>query len=539
MVSSNAYCDRLKTLRVPRVEEFVGRRGPFGPVTLFDLTIVALLENGGPMTLESVAERLQEAGAHSGAGDMILSLKKSWRRREPIYEDEEGLLALDLPHPELDSRLFTLGLRPPYVDRLPEPPPIEMPGDGVALSLDEVDAAFRGRRLYGLSSTRLAAAVLDAHGEPMTPLAIDEYLALLGAEAFRLTKTRWDQIHSDLVQLSGSALALRRDSPQLAAMRQAIRRKAEEELRRRARSEHFRKQRALAEVQIAEREERERAEASALRRVILRLAPDAGEPAGVSALDLQAMTIRTFLFEEIEEAPDWLGSFDVAAGIDVRDSLKRLGLPLARFRTVDLGPPRKTLKLNRRGDRLRLTPELVISGSTGIRRPLSDPARIARDIAAGRRGPLRKALERDLISLLGLYEYARLHRYVRVRRGSVDERLPFDWPIAEEELLYPILVTAERQGRPVEIVLGDVPDWKNPWANGQRGYVSQFRWGIFRFQEGPMIQTLDCADVQAARWLSSGASLPTSGKKDATASSGSGQASGVTREPNSRDERLR
>ncbi|HEX9876098.1 MAG TPA: hypothetical protein VGC50_05540, partial [Gammaproteobacteria bacterium] len=68
---------------------------------------------------------------------------------------------------------------------------------------------------------------------------------------------------------------------------------------------------------------------------------------------------------------------------------------------------------------------------------------------------------------------------------------------------------------------------------------SQFRWGIFRFQEGPMIQTLDCADVQAARWLSSGASLPTSGKKDATASSGSGQASGVTREPNSRDERLR
>jgi len=113
VVSPNAYCDRLKTLRVPRVEEFVGRRGPFGPVTLFDLTIVALLENGGPMTLESVAGRLEEAGAHSGAGDMILSLKKSRRRRNPIYEDEEGLLALDLPHPELESRLFALDLRPP------------------------------------------------------------------------------------------------------------------------------------------------------------------------------------------------------------------------------------------------------------------------------------------------------------------------------------------------------------------------------------------------------------------------------------------
>src|SRR3990172_13002450 len=42
--SQNAYCDRLKTLRIPRVEEFVGRRGPFGPITIFDLTIVALLE---------------------------------------------------------------------------------------------------------------------------------------------------------------------------------------------------------------------------------------------------------------------------------------------------------------------------------------------------------------------------------------------------------------------------------------------------------------------------------------------------------------
>ena len=73
----------------------------------------------------------------------------------------------------------------------------------------------------------------------------------------------------------------------------------------------------------------------------------------------------------------------------------------------------------------------------------------------------------------------------------------------------------------------------------QRGYVSQFRWGIFRFQEGPMIQTLDCADVQAARWLSSGASHPIVGRKDATSSSRSGHASGVTREPNSRDERLR
>ena len=148
--TGNAYCDRLQTLRVPRVEEFVGRRILLGTATLFDLMIVALLENGGPMSLEAVAKRLEKAGARSGVGDMLLSLKKSWRRREPIYEDEAGLLALNVTYPELDLRLFTLGLRPPYADPIPEPPPIEIPGEPgeeVPLSLEEVDAAFRGRRL--------------------------------------------------------------------------------------------------------------------------------------------------------------------------------------------------------------------------------------------------------------------------------------------------------------------------------------------------------------------------------------------------------
>lgn len=113
------------------------------------------------------------------------------------------------------------------------------------------------------------------------------------------------------------------------AIRDFLRRLAEDELRRRARKEHFRDQRALAEVQMAERAEKKRAEASTLRRVLLRLIPDAGELAGIAARDLQTMTMRTFLFEEIELAAPWLESFDVAAGLDVRESLKRLGLPLA------------------------------------------------------------------------------------------------------------------------------------------------------------------------------------------------------------------
>jgi hypothetical protein len=500
----NAYCDRLEIHRVPRVEEFVGRRILLGTAKLFDLMIVALLENGGPMSLEGVAERLSRAGARSGARDMLLSLKKSWRRREPIYEDEAGLLALNVTYPELDLRLFTLGLRPPHVDPLPEPPSIEMPGDEGALSLEEVDAAFRGRRLVSHSATRTAAAVLDAHGRPMAPGEIDQYLATIDVETFSLTRNRWDKIPTGLVEVSGAVLALRENAPELAAMRLGIRAMAKPELERRARSERFRVQHARAEVLLAERDRREQEEAAALRRVILCLVPEAGDVAGLSILDPKTMTVRTLLLDEVETAPEVLESFDVAIGIDIRQSLKRLGVPIASYRTLELGPPRKTLKVNERGDRLRLTPELVIAGSTGRSRPLSDPAKLASDLAAGRLGRVRRALERDVVSLHALYEYARLHRYVRVRFGFLDERVPFYWSLPREsDFLYSILRRAERERTLVEIVLGKAPDWRDPWAASRRGYVSELRWESFCFREGPGIQICDCADVQAVRWAAS------------------------------------
>jgi hypothetical protein len=499
--SSNAYCARLGVTRIPRVEEFVGRRGPFGPTKLFDLMIVALLENGEPMTFDSVVARLDKAGARSPVGDLPLSLKKSWRRRNPIYQDESGRLALDLVHPDLSGRLFSLGLRPPYVEPLPDPPPIAMPGDDVPLSLADVEAAFRGRPLYSISPARIAAAVLEARGESMTAEAIDEELRLLGAGAPLLLNHAWQQVNSTVVRVSGQTLTLDQESPQLPGMRRAVRRRAEQELRRRAGEERFRKQKALAGARIAEIRAREEREAQSLRRVMLRLVPDAGEPAGLACADLQTLNIRTFLFDEIKRACLEIDSYDVVAGIEVRECLRRLGLSIARFQTIELGPPKKTVKLNRRGDRLRLTPELVISGSTGIRRPLTEAATLAADIAARSLGRLRRALERDAKSLVTFYDYVRLHRYARLRWGFLDERLHVDWPVPGDESLHGILENAARNGSTVELVLGRAPSWKAPWADARRGTISRFEWGSFRFQEGVLSQVCDGADVQAARVL--------------------------------------
>ena len=107
---------------------------------------------------------------------------------------------------------------------------------------------------------------------------------------------------------------------------------------------------------------------------------------------------------------------------------------------------------------------------------------------------VRNSLERDAISIHALYEYARLHGYVRVRFGFVDERLAIDWSLPREsDFLYAILREAERETRLVEIVLGRAPDRKDPWPDAHRGYVSELRSESFCFREdqGPGIAAAD------------------------------------------------
>jgi hypothetical protein len=111
----------------------------------------------------------------------------------------------------------------------------------------------------------------------MTLAEIDRYLASLDADNFPLESNRWDKVPSDLVELYGSLLALGRDGARILSMRKAIRALAKPELERRARNERYRVQHARAEAVLAERDRKEREEAASLRRVLLRLVPEAGE----------------------------------------------------------------------------------------------------------------------------------------------------------------------------------------------------------------------------------------------------------------------
>jgi hypothetical protein len=89
----NRYCERLG-IPVPHVDDVAGRP----EVTLSHLTVVALLERGGPMTFEEIAARLERAAlpARLDRPDLVAAVKKAWHGQPPLVRDGDGRLALDL-----------------------------------------------------------------------------------------------------------------------------------------------------------------------------------------------------------------------------------------------------------------------------------------------------------------------------------------------------------------------------------------------------------------------------------------------------------
>ena len=66
---------------------------------------------------------------------------------------------------------------------------------------------------------------------------------------------------------------------------------------------------------------------------------------------------------------------------------------------------------------LRITSELLIRGSCGIPRPLTEPKRLRGYVRQDRIGRLRDCLEADARALFAYHHYGRLHGAVRLRAG--------------------------------------------------------------------------------------------------------------------------
>jgi hypothetical protein len=479
-MTSNDWCQVLG-IAPPKLEAVAGHR----EANTFALLLVALLERGEAMTLADVAARFEQAGI-ADRSSALLSLKRCRPGRAPAYR--EGDLYHLNPHDDaLDLWVFQLGLRPPK--GLPTPRRVveaaPLPGPETALTLSELDEGLEDARLYGWSAQRLVVAVLDAHGGPLLPA---EVVAAVTA------RTTWHGLREDAPKFlrRGSAVEVLADGRwAIAAGADAVVKQARKAVRGRVamtrrHAEHRTDPAVIAQLQEkwAEQRAARGAELAILKRALLVAFPPA-RPEAVALLDVGAHSIATFVGDELAALPSRLAAYDILGGLDVRVLLRALGFDPGERRLVDLQPPQKSKKLNQRGRTLKITTEMLVQGSCGIGAPFGDPKKLAAYLAAGDLTKLRRRLEADVKSLHALYEYARLHRGVRLRWGFLDEHLPVRWFHRDEPSLHDLARSARELNVPLQVVVGNAPGWAEPWSRGRLADVAADwgGWGMALYDE--------------------------------------------------------
>ena len=495
---TNHYCDRLD-LPVPRLEEFVGKRD----IKLFDLMVVALLEHGAPLSSELLAARLTAAGVEAATGDMAYSLKKAWHGMEPVYRDAEGRWGLNLSATELKFRLLRLelrGARTTPVAAEPEPAPDPIPDD-VPLTEVELRWAFADRSLYSYSLLRQAAAVLDAVDKPMDMAALNRYLSSLSRHRFAITEESVRGWRNPCVRRDAEGrLWLDRTAADVPAMRRAVRKWAAPGRLNEIRNERWKRHAAERQVVLAREREQARQIAAGLRRALLHVFPAKGVATAAVLLDIGSRVLETFTGDRIFELAAMLEAFDLVAALWVRETLQAVGVCDAdRFRLVDLKPPQKTRRLNRQGRTLTITPELLITSTTGMSHPLGDPAKMAAYLAAGDFAKLARRLESDVKALFAFYQYGAMHHCVRLRWGFLNDILAVDWTGPGDPSLHELLREYAATHQPVQIVWGTAPGWSDPWSRARRVNIVSFDAGTLIVESDGLLWQIPRYDIQAVR----------------------------------------
>ena len=468
--TSNAYCVVLG-IPVPRIED--ARTSP--DANYYGLLLVALLERGGPLTLEEAALRFEAAGL-APAPEALASLKRCKPARPPIYRDGDHY-ALDPHDDEADLWAFRLGLRPPRARPLEVPRPDSGPLRTVdePLTVPELDEAWREGIPNSWSGQRIAVSVLDAHGTAMPP---DEVLAFVWA------RSQSNLLKADSAQYwrQGAAIHVRDGRWELDPTHDAVR-SARVAVRERItvvrRWAEMRPDPAVikANQQRLERERQAHGEELArMRRVLIHAFPVA-RPEAVVLVDVAERTMTTFIGQEIAQATHRLAGYEIIGAIGVRPLLKALNVEAGERRLAELGPPQRTKQINRRGRTLTITSTLLAQGSCGISRPFSDDRTLREYMRRGEQTKLRRRLEADAKSLYALYQYGRLHGAVRLRWGFLDEMLPAPWVHRDEPALHHLLKDAYVRGLPLEVVVGGAPGWADPWSRVRRVYPATDAWG--------------------------------------------------------------
>jgi len=489
---TNDWC-RVLGIDPPNLVAVVGHR----EANTFALFLVALVERGAPMTLEEVAQRFEEAGV-ADRWSALSSLQRCKPGRSPAYRDGERY-HLDPHDHELDLWMFRLGLRPAKFARPASPAPAAspLPGPDVLLTEAELDEAWKDASLHNMSDHRLATAVLDAHGGPLSPAEVVASVA---------RRTKWHRRAESSAQIArkGSAIVVLDDGrwamandagDTLRRVRELVRERLAL-VRRYARPDPAAIQAISAAA--AQRRAAHGAALASLARALVVVFPSKA-PRAAALLDVGEHTLTTFVDAEMAALREQLASYAVIGGLDIRALLRAVDFDPGDRRLAELGPPQKTKQLNKSGRTLKITVAQLVQGSCGITKPFGDPAKLAEYLASGAITKLRSRLEADVKSLYALYEYGRLHGVVRLRWGFLDDDIPAPWVHRDEPTIHELMKSALAMDVPLEVVVGSAPGWSDPWSRARIAHVENdpTRWRTWLVDDDGL--EIDRAEVQRAR----------------------------------------
>jgi len=452
-----------------------------------DLIGLVLVERGAPMTLEEIAERLEDLGVVR----TVPSLRKTWHALRCLRKNRDGKLDLirdedeysEWRHLQLKVHLH---LRDDFIpgrgSRRPESPAVD---EATAVSLEEMLRLPGSALPQTLSLRRRLALLAEACGGAVE---LERAVDLLAQSGTPITEeaVRSSVGYSGPVRFDEEGKLVLHPDESLREARRILRQRLSES--------------AAAEEHSGDWEKRKEAEAEETRRwygragkAVLRCLFAQSGFGAASVLDPDSRTFEDFT--SAEELAGRLRDAELLLGIDPRSDLERLGLEPGERRFVDLSPPMKTVKLNRRGRQLRVTPELVIRSTLRLSNPLGDPSKLRRYLREGELGKVFRRLQADLKALWRLYEYGCLHGCVLLEWGFLHDSRGVGWNVGRLPRIDGLIEEAREKGHLLEAVLGrTAPGWEDPWSRAEQVRVVEYEW---RHRPGEFVAEFPASGVRA------------------------------------------
>ena len=220
----------------------------------------------------------------------------------------------------------------------------------------------------------------------------------------------------------------------------------------------------------------------------------------ITLLDVDHRSIETLHAESVFSVASKLNEYSVLIGLNPRRLLDGLGIKdVLPWRLIDLAHHPKSKQINKRGRKLVITTEMLITSSTGISKPLGDSIKMLDYWHNGKQSALAKRLESDAKSLFAFYSYGSLHNSIRLRWGFLSEGYLAEWGVPGEPSLYDFLKQKINTGEPIEFVRGTAPGWSDPWSRGKTAVVKAINHRDVELQINDEYVAIPREEVQAVR----------------------------------------